>query len=373
ERGFEFLHRTYFDFDWLRAAAVAEGTLQRRRNSACESDVIILDENSVGKIEAVILSATAADGILVDHAQAGSSLAGIEDARFRAGDRFHELAGQSGDAAHALQKIQDDALTRENHAPIVANHGDGLTFVKTHAIENFGMGGDFVVRSDSAIEGGVDIEDAGNYTDAGENAIFLGEDGGRGALIGIDAGVAGGVARGPVFEQRVFDDRGDASTVKVHDYGSQLPVLSSQFPRWVRGRSGCPTDGLIFRAGRLILLLDGASHRPLFPEPWPGIVRCLIAADCSRILFLSSPVLCSSVRARRRRRFFVRSEVRHRILRRCGSPRKLASTWIQVQNCSHLPVCLTADVYQSSQRRAEPGQGGHGPLFQLSLFPSRPP
>ena len=145
------------------------------------------------------------------HAQAGRGLARVENARLGAGHGFHELAGQGGDAAHALQKIQDHALAGKNHARIVPDDRDRLSRVQAHAVENFGMRGDFVVRSDSAVERGVNIENARHAADAGENAILLGEDGRRRALVGIDAGVAGRIARGPVFEQRVLEDRGDAS------------------------------------------------------------------------------------------------------------------------------------------------------------------
>ena len=96
------------------------------------------------------------------------------------------------------------------------DHRDRLAFVQPHAVEDFGMRGDFVVRSHGAVERGVDIEDAAHAADAGQNAILLGQDGGRRPLIGIDAGVAGRIARGPVFEQRVLQNRGDASAVKVH-------------------------------------------------------------------------------------------------------------------------------------------------------------
>ena len=203
-------------FDGLGTATVADCALEGGDNSAGESDVIVLDQDSVRKIEAMILAAAAAYGVFVDHPQAGSGLARIKNAGFGTGDGIDELASRGGDAAHALEKIQDDAFAGEQHARVVADDGDGLAFVQTHAIENLGMGGDFVVRGDGAIEGGVNIEDAGNAADAGKNAILFGENGGGGALVGIDAGVAGGVAGGAVFEQRVLDDRSDASAVKVH-------------------------------------------------------------------------------------------------------------------------------------------------------------
>ncbi len=211
ERLLQFFQRAHFHLDRLRAAPVAHSALQRRHNSSGQRDVVVLDQHSVGKIEAVILSAAAAHRVLVDHAQAGSGLAGVENARLRAGDRIHKLARQGGDSAHALQKIQDHALARKNHSRIVPDHRDRLALVQPHAIENFGMRGHFVVRSHRAVERRIDIENARHAADARQNAFLLGENRRRRPLVGIDAGIAGRIARRPVFEQRVLDNRGDAS------------------------------------------------------------------------------------------------------------------------------------------------------------------
>ena len=93
----------------------------------------------------------------------------------------------------------------------MADDGDGLSGVQAHAVENFRMRGDFVVSGDGAVERGVHIENARHAADSGEDAILLGHDRRGGALVGVDAGVAGGIARCPVFEQRVLQDRGQAS------------------------------------------------------------------------------------------------------------------------------------------------------------------
>ena len=73
------------------------------------------------------------------------------------------------------------------------------------------MRGDFIMRGDGAVKLGIDIENARHTADSGENTILLGYDGRGRTLAGIDAGVAGGIARGPVFEQRVLEDSGEAS------------------------------------------------------------------------------------------------------------------------------------------------------------------
>src|SRR6267154_2022433 len=79
------------------------------------------------------------------------------------------------------------------------------------------MGSDFVVRGHCAIKRGIDIEDAAYTADPGENAILPGEHGRGCALIWIDAGIARRIARGTVFEQCIFENRGDASAAEVHN------------------------------------------------------------------------------------------------------------------------------------------------------------
>jgi len=135
------------------------------------------------------------------------------------------LRVESRDAAHALQKIEDDALTGKNDARIVANYGYGLSFVQAHPVENLRVRGDFVVGGHSSVEGGVHIENARHTTDSGEDAILFGDNGRGRALVGVDAGVAGGIARRPVFDQRVLQDGGEASRIPIHK-----TVASFQLP-----------------------------------------------------------------------------------------------------------------------------------------------
>ena len=53
----------------------------------------------------MILSAATSDRILIKHAQARCSFAGVENSGFGPGDSLYELASQRGDAAEALQQI----------------------------------------------------------------------------------------------------------------------------------------------------------------------------------------------------------------------------------------------------------------------------
>ena len=213
---FEFLQRANLNLNRLRAATIAQRAIQRRNNAARQCDVIVLDQNPVAQVETMIVSAAASDCVLVEHAQAGSSLAGVKNGRLRSLDGIDVLARERGDAAHALHDVQDDALAGENHTRVVDDNRDRLPFAQTHAVEDFGMAGDLGMRGDGAVKHGEDIEDAVHAAKTGEDAILLGEDGRRSALVDINAGVGGGIARGAVFEQRVFQNGRDAAGCPVH-------------------------------------------------------------------------------------------------------------------------------------------------------------
>jgi hypothetical protein len=79
---------------------------------------------------------------------------------------IHKLARDGGDAAHALKKIEDNAFAGEQHASVVANDSYRLVLVKPDAIKNFWMSRNFVVRCNSAIQGGVDLQNARDAADA---------------------------------------------------------------------------------------------------------------------------------------------------------------------------------------------------------------
>src|SRR5438445_9097988 len=129
---------------------------------------------------------------------------------------LHECSRQRRDAAQPLQQIQNYAFTGEDHAGVVANDRDLLPFVQPYSIKNFGMAGDFVMRNYSAVEDRIDIEYPRYTTDTRQNTILFRKDRTRRTLVGINAGIAGRIARGPVLEQRVFKDRGNAPAIPVH-------------------------------------------------------------------------------------------------------------------------------------------------------------
>jgi hypothetical protein len=132
-----------FDLDALAEACAARARAKAPRDAAAEGDVIVLDENAGGEIDAVIGAAAAKDGVFLKGAQAGDGLARVEDAGVRALNGVGELARERGDAADVLQQVEDDALATEQDARVVANDGQHLAGMDAHAVEDFRMADDF--------------------------------------------------------------------------------------------------------------------------------------------------------------------------------------------------------------------------------------
>src|SRR5262249_36035276 len=146
----ELFHRPDFDLDGLLPAAIAMRPLQRFGDSAGERDVVVLDENAVGQIQAVVHAAATAHSVLVEHPPAGNGLARVENAGVRADHGIHIFAGERCDSAHALQYVQYYALAGEQYARVVPHYSDLLATVRAHAVKYLGMGGDFGIGDHSA-------------------------------------------------------------------------------------------------------------------------------------------------------------------------------------------------------------------------------
>ena len=169
-------------------------------------DVVVLDENAVGKIEAVIFAAATADGVLVENAQAGDGFARVEDFGARVLDSLDIFAGEGGYAAHTLHQVEDDALACQYDTSIVTNYGDGLALAEADSVEDLGMANNFVASARFAVEAGEDVEETRDAADAGEDALLLSEDGRSSAKAGLDGERRGDVAGGLVFDEGLFED-----------------------------------------------------------------------------------------------------------------------------------------------------------------------
>ena len=108
--------RTSTSIGLLFAAGCAGRALQGGADAARQIDMVVLDQHAVAKIEAMVEAAAAGHGVFVEHAQSGHGFARVENAGLGAGNLVHVLAGGGGDAAHALQHVQDHPLAGEQRA-----------------------------------------------------------------------------------------------------------------------------------------------------------------------------------------------------------------------------------------------------------------
>ena len=88
--------------------------------------MVVLDQDSIGEIEAMVEAAAAAHRVFFQQAQAGRGLAGIKNGGAGAFDGFHVFGSDGGDAAQALQQVQDQALAAQQRARVVPDGGNGL-------------------------------------------------------------------------------------------------------------------------------------------------------------------------------------------------------------------------------------------------------
>src|SRR5258708_22853196 len=164
----------------------------------------------------MIVAASATDGIFIEHAQAGHGLARVKNACLRALDSIDKSASHGGNAAQALQDIQDHAFTGKQNARVVPDHGNRLAFVQPYAVKNFAMTGDFRVTDGLLVQPLVNFQNAGNGAHARQNAVLLGENGGCSALLRVNAGTRSRVTGGFIFQQPVFQNVADSTAVPIH-------------------------------------------------------------------------------------------------------------------------------------------------------------
>src|SRR5208283_3795599 len=123
----EFGLRADLDLNDLAWFASGESARKHSGKAAAQRDVVVLDQDSVLQIEAVVGAAAATDGVFIQRAQAGDGFVCVEDYGFglRSSHLFDVFIGQRGDAAHALHQVEDDALGGENAGGVGADDGDG--------------------------------------------------------------------------------------------------------------------------------------------------------------------------------------------------------------------------------------------------------
>ena len=114
-----------FDFD-VHAGARGMHPVERGSDAAGEANVIFLDEHRVEQAETMVRRAARPHRVLLERAQPGRRLAGIEHRDSPAG-RVDELPRPRGDARQTLQEIERGPLADQQRARRCGDFGDRRT------------------------------------------------------------------------------------------------------------------------------------------------------------------------------------------------------------------------------------------------------
>ena len=91
----------------------------RRLHATSEGDVVVLDKDAVGEIEAVVGAAADPYPIFLQHPQPRRGLSGVADAHRVFLEPIDEKSGEGGDTGDTLQQVERGTLSLEkvNHRP----------------------------------------------------------------------------------------------------------------------------------------------------------------------------------------------------------------------------------------------------------------
>ena len=165
------------------------------------------------RTHAVIRSATHANGVLLEGAQSGRGLAGVQDRGARTAHGVDERTCSGGDAAKALEEIQRHPLAREHGGGRGFDDGRGFARGDARSLDN----GLIELVGDAKL--GVDLAHDRQPGDHGRFAIDKGD---MQHGVGRHHGGGGQVARADVLSQRAPHGVPDGVGGDVH--GTHTPI-----------------------------------------------------------------------------------------------------------------------------------------------------
>ena len=139
ERFLKHLQIFHFDLDLSYERRIGLGHLDCFLDGAGCSDVIVLDENAIGKILTMVRAAADPDCILFERTHIRSGLSGIEKFRIETFQFFCHGTGEGSDAAHALQEVECSSLATQNSAAVTGQNADQVALVDLIAIFEIGF------------------------------------------------------------------------------------------------------------------------------------------------------------------------------------------------------------------------------------------
>ena len=186
ERLGDLVQRVALDLDGKTGRPRARDRLGDR---AGDAQVVVLDQDAVVEAEAMVRAAAAADGVLLELAQARRRLAGVEDRRAGAVDRVDVAAGERGDAAEAAEQVEREPLAREHRARrALETRGD------RPRLDAVAVGGERLEGVGAQL-----LEDGRGDVEAADHAGLLEQDRASQTCALVDHGVRGRVARADVL------------------------------------------------------------------------------------------------------------------------------------------------------------------------------
>ncbi len=142
-------------------------------------EVVVLDEHGVEEPDAMAEAAAAADRVLLQAAEAGGGLAGVQEASAGVGDAIGKCACAGGDSGEAGEEVEQGSLYGEDLPRGPVDERDGL--LRRKRVTVGGADAQRAVR-------GKAVQDRGQAADSGEHARLAGDDLGSGGRRFRDAG-----------------------------------------------------------------------------------------------------------------------------------------------------------------------------------------
>ena len=215
---FKFLRGAHLNLHALAFLATLQSSRQHRGQPAAQRDVIVLDKDAAGQIEAMIRSPAALHGVFFQSPQSRHGLARVEHTGVRSLNGIHESPRQRGDAAQVLHQIQNHPLATEQHARIVADDGQHLAIVNAYPVEDLRMADDLEapLRRGALVEAGKDLKQARHRAQPANHHLLPRDDRACRLQRRIDGQVGRGVAGGLVFDQGPLQQCVDAAALPVH-------------------------------------------------------------------------------------------------------------------------------------------------------------
>ena len=196
--------------------------------------VVVLRHDRVGERPSVVAAATIAHGLPLEAAQPRRGLPGVDDARARARGSGHVGRREGGDARHALQQVQPDALGAQDAPRGALDAGQRRTGPERLAVARERLDRD--ARVDEA-------ERRREHVDAAQHAGLARDEFGGRRRIGRDERLGGEVA-----PRRVLVERGADDAVDLAGVGHQAASSS--------GAAGAVDDA----AGRRVIRSEMRAH-----------------------------------------------------------------------------------------------------------------